>query len=270
MFADHEIMTFGVAFSRIGMTPAEIRDYLDFSTFTAMELPWEIFAELTDQEIIKLRKDAVRSGKNIICGSLMDSRLSRGIIFAEDKFQKDFASQLANALQFLASCGIRTATLDCPLENLLSSEDAQKDMQQILLTAAPVLVREKMTLLLPCTIPAASPLSNALRFMRNTLIPGVKLKLEVMPWHPDFAKAPAADLLGNLLFEAGSVVFRYDADCGNRIMKEQVKPVIAALKKVNFTGTVLLAPMSQRNRMAYPEACQFSGILEELKDFILS
>lgn len=260
-------MTFGVAFSRIGMNPEDIRDYLDFSAFSAMELPWEIFSA-AEPGILALRKTAFRSGKTIICGSLMDSRLSRGIILAEDKFQKDFARQLANALQFLASCGIRTATLDCPLENLLAGEEAQNDMRKILLTAAPVIVREKMTLLLPCAIPAAGDLSTALRFMRNTLIPGVKLKLEIMPWHPDFAKTPVSDLLGNLLFETGSVIFRYDADCGNRIMKAQVKPVIEALKRVNYTGTVLLAPMSQRNRMAYPEICQFSGILEDLKEFI--
>ena len=271
MSMDSSTMTFGMAFSRIGMPPVEIRDYLDFSAFSAMELPWEMFADAdSDPVILSLRKDAFRSGKTIICGSLMESRLSRGIIFAEDKFQKDFARQLANALQFLVSCGIRTATLDCPLENLLASDEAQNDMRNILLAAAPVLIREKMTLLLPCTIPASGSLSAALRFMRNTLIPGVKLKLEIMPWHPDFAKTPVAEQLGTLLFEAGSILFRYDADCGNRIMKEQVKPVIAALKKVNYTGTVLLAPMSQRNRMTYPEACQFAGILEDLKDFILA
>lgn len=263
-------MTFGMALSRIGMQqPMEIRDYLDFSAFTAMELPWEIFAG-NDPESSALCKEAFRSEKRIICGSVMDSRLSRGIIFAEDKFQRDFSRQLARAMQFLASCGIDTATLDCPLENLLSSEEAQNDMHKILLGAAPVLIKENMTLLIPCTIPAPEPMSHALRFMRNTMIPGVKLKLEIMPWSPDFAKQPVSELLGSLLLEAGSVSFRYDADCGNRIMKKQVKPVIEALKRVNFTGTVMLAPMSQRNRMTYPEACQFSEILEELKDFIRS
>lgn len=269
MSTDYDNMTCGMAFSRIGMPPAAIGDYLGFSTFSAIELPWEVFSG-SEPESAALLKDVRRSGKTIICGSVMDSRLSRGIIFAEDKFQKDFSRQLVHALQFLASCGIRTATLDCPLENILSSEDAQKDMHEILLGAAPVIIKEKMTLLIPCTIPAAGPLSNALRFMRNTMIPGVKLKLEIMPWHPDFAKKTIDDLLGSLLLETGSVIFRYDADCGNRIMKEQVKPVLTALKRVNYTGTVLLAPMSQGNRMTYAEACQFSGIVEELEEIIRS
>ncbi len=269
MFYDDDTMTFGMAFSRIGMPPAEIRDYLSFTAFSAMELPWEALSD-SDPETAKIRKDATRSGRTVICGSLMDSRLSRGILFAEDKFQKDFSIQLANALQFLAANGIRTATLDCPLENVLSSQETQNDLRKILLGAAPVLIREKMTLLLPCSIPAAGSLSSALQFMRNTMIPGVKLKLDLLPWHPEYMKKTVSEHLGSLLLETENVTFRYDADCGNRIMKEQVQAVIAELKKVNFTGTVLLAPMSQGNRMAYPEACQFSGILEELKDFIES
>ncbi|MBQ7401424.1 MAG: hypothetical protein IJW07_05240 [Lentisphaeria bacterium] len=269
MFYDDDTMTFGMAFSRIGMSPVEIGDYLSFSAFSAMELPWEAFTD-SDPETAKIRKEAARSGRTVICGSLMDSRLSRGILFAEDKFQKDFSIQLANALQFLVSNGIRTATLDCPLENVLSSQETQNDLRKILLGAAPVIVREKMTLLLPCSIPAAGQISSALQFMRNTMIPSVKLKLDLMPWHPEYMKKTVSEQLGSLLLETGNVTFRYDADCGNRIMKEQVQTVITELKKVNFTGTVLLAPMSQGNRMAYPEACQFSGILEELKDFIES
>lgn len=269
MLYDDDTMTFGMAFSRIGMPQAEIRDYLNFAAFSAMELPWEAFADPVP-ETAKIRKDAARSGKTVICGSVMESRLSRGILFAEDKFQKDFSTQLASALQFLASNGIRTATLDCPLENVLASHETQNDLRKILLGAAPVLIREKMTLLLPCSIPAAGPLSSALQLMRNTMIPGIKLKLDLMPWHPEYMKKTVSEQLGSLLLETGNVTFRYDADCGNRIMKEQVREVITELKKVNFTGTVLLAPMSQGNRMAYPEACQFSGILEELKDFIES
>ncbi len=260
----NDTMTFGMAFSRIGMPPAEIRDYLGFPVFTAMELPWEAFSDSDP-----VQKDAARSGKTVICGSMMDSRLSRGILFAEDKFQKDFSVQLANALQFLASNGIRTATLDCPLENVLASMETQNDLRKILLGAAPVMIREKMTLLLPCSIPAAGA-SSAMQFMRNTMIPGVKLKLDLMPWHPEYMKTPLPELLGSLLLETENITFRYDADCGNRIMKEQVQAVVSELKKVNFTGTVLLAPMSQGNRMTYPEACRFSGILEELKDFIES
>lgn len=270
MYMDNDRMTFGMALSRIGMQQTlEIRDYLDFSAFSAMELPWEVFSG-NEPEAVALCKEARRSDKKIICGSVMDSRLSRGILFAEEKFQRDFSRQFANSLQFLASAGIRTATLDCPLENILASEESQKEMHKILLGAAPVIIKEKMTLLIPCAVPAAASRSTALRFMRNTMIPGVKLKLEIMPWHPDYSKLPVPEQLGSLLLETGSVIFRYDADCGNRIMKDHVKPVLAELKRVNFTGTVLLAPISQRNRMAYPEAREFAGILEELKDFIRS
>ena len=259
-------MTFGMAFSRIGMPVAEIRDYLDFSGFNALELPWEVFFN-PDSTADTLYKEICRRNKTVLCGAVMESRLSRSITFAEDRFQKDFSLQLARALQFLASRNIRTATLDCPLENFLENEAACNDMRRILQGAANVLVKENMTLLLPCAVPAAVSHPAVMCFMRNTQIPGIKLRLDIMPWHPECAATPVEDLIGRLPMETRAVIFKYDANCGNRILKEQVKPVLTALKKFNFTGSVLLASMSQQNRMAYPEANQFSEILKELSEF---
>ena len=252
--------TFGMAFSQIGRAPGEIRDFLLFPEFDAAELPWEVFTSAP-----QLLKTAQKKKMDLLCGSVTDPQLSRMIAFAEEKMQRDFAGQLRNALTFLAEKDIRTATLACPLNDILGDPDAEQALRSILLGAAPVLQEKSMTLLLPLTIQSADGAlaMPAAKFLRDTLLPGIKLRLDIYPWNlpPKSDPRKAAGLLG---YETRVLTFRYDADCGNRIKTDFLENWLPFLA---LKSTVLLAPFSLRNRMAMAEGEQFAGILRDLRQF---
>lgn len=86
---DERAIRYGMAFSAMSMAPSGIREYLDFPEFTAAELPWETIAS-PDQSLLR---DAVRRGKTVICGGIMDSRLCQTIPFAEKNLRKSFSAQ---------------------------------------------------------------------------------------------------------------------------------------------------------------------------------
>ena len=86
-------MTFGMAFSRIGMPVAEIRDYLDFSGFNALELPWEVFFN-PDSTADTLYKE--------ICRRNRTGKQERHILFDKDirRSLKDPAHIIARGFVF--------------------------------------------------------------------------------------------------------------------------------------------------------------------------
>jgi len=253
-------MTFGMACSALGLEAAEIRNFLSFEKFEAVELPWEMICT-PDRSLLK---EAVRKHKTILCGGISDTNLTGAIPFADEKIRRSFTEELRKALELLASREVRTAALEIPLDQVIGNEDAGKAVREILLGIAQILLKEDMTLLLPLVLPGQPHPDAVARFMRKTLLPNVKLRLDVHPWmiKPDTV---LKTLAGTLAFETRALTFRYDADCGSRILEAQVRQWIDYLAPSGFSGPMLLCPFSQNNRMALSEGTNYSDIAEDLQ-----
>ena len=261
---DLEHFKFGMAFSVMRMSAANICDYLNFPEFDALELPWETLIAPDDEKAQFLNREIVRREKKVLCGGTMVLQLASEIAFAPEKLRKSFAAELEKSLLLLADLGFQDVTLECPLERIAGNTDAEKAFREIVLRVAPVLLQRNMTMLVPAKFPCGN-VAEIMKLLRDTMIPNIKLRLDVYPWAlPE--KAGLRETAGLLGFETRAVVFRYDADCGNRILKQHITQWINYLNRTGSRALLLLSPHSQRNRMAFPEATQFSGIIGELRN----
>lgn len=255
---------FGMAFSVMRMNTADIGDYLNFQEFDAIELPWEILLAPNDEKAEKLKREVIQRKKKILFGGTMVLQLANEIMFAPEKLRKSFAIELEKSLLLLADLGFSDVTLECPLERIAGDTDAEKAFREIVLRVAPVLVNRKITMLVPVKFPCEN-VSGVMKLLRDTMIPNIKLRLDVYPWLLR-EKTDLRQEAGVLGFETCAVLFRYDADCGNRILKHHVAMWIDYLNRFGSQALLLLSPHSQRNRMAFPEATLYSGIINELQN----
>ncbi|MBO4305341.1 MAG: hypothetical protein J6A21_12220, partial [Lentisphaeria bacterium] len=101
-------------------------------------------------------------------------------------------------------------------------------------------------------------------FLRECMCPHVKLSLTVHP-HELPRDADLFALAGLLGFDAGSLVFDYDADKGETLVRGHVFPWVEYLCSYGFRGAVLVSPRSRDGRFAMTEGMRFSGIVGEIR-----
>lgn len=258
--------SFGLALSSMCMTAEGIGDFLEFPEFDAVELPCEIFTA-KHRENAALRKRIFQSYRRVLCGGIMDSRLTGTVPFADRRMRTAFVCECEKIIVQLAAQGIHTASLECPVGAALANSESANALREILLMLAGPLNQCAFTLLLPVILPdpdGPAPERIAL-FMRNLLIPNIKLRIDVHPWRITGGMTPK-QLCGHLNFETRAISFRYDADCGNRVLRNHLKPWLAYLAETSFSGPALLCPFSQRNRMALAEAELFAGMIADLRE----
>lgn len=248
---------FGMALGRLNIPSAETRDFAVMPHLHCAELPLESW--LGEKHYVSFYSDAIRY-RELHCGSVMDPQVCRAIFNASEKHIRDFVAETGCVLKKLHDAGVRTVSLDFDMEEILSDSESERKLLLILQLLAPVLFRHEQTLLLPCRLPSRHEAAEILRFMRNTLNPWVKLRLDLHPY--DLKKEDDREKLAlSFVFETRSVVFVYDADSGCRIQKEHVEPWLRPLERYGYKGPFLLAPMSRR-QMTLPESESWDKIAE--------
>lgn len=157
---------------------------------------------------------------------------------------RDCITGLSRIIVSLSEHGINTGVLNIDLGTLLPPEQ-EKLYLAILKGLAYQLEQCSFTLLIPFSIPSASPeiTRQALRFCRKTLLPWVKLRLDIHAHELSPGFLPE-ELAGELFPEVRSIRFVYLADSGNVLIPEHILPWIAALGKYGFRGPCFFAPMA--------------------------
>mgnify|MGYP003321588241 CR=1 FL=1 len=217
-------ISFGMAFSSMSMQSQMLDDFLLINQFSSFEFPWEIIFPAGQYLSILSIPDKVRKlNKSLICGGIMEERLTCEIPFADEKMRQHFTQQLISALKKLSQVHVYIASLECPLENIIGDETATASLQEILRAVAPILISENMILLLPLRMPS-NIAPDVVKFLRDTMIPNIKLRLDIHPWDLHSVKNPEI-MAGRLNFETKVITFRYDADCGYKIKKTHLAPV---------------------------------------------
>ena len=137
-------------------------------------------------------------------------------------------------------CGV----LDLDFNSILAPE-REKLYLTILKGLAFTLEQYNFTILLPFAIPAVSPeiVRQVSAFLRKTLLPWVKLRLDVHAHElaPGFSPE---ELVGSLFTEIRSIRFLYLADAGNVLIPEHISPWVESLSVYGFRGPYFFAPVT--------------------------
>lgn len=261
---DFKSKHFGMALARMNLPLLNVKDFLDIPQFESVEIPPEIL-----QSPSPLVSGKLFSGKftDIHCGGIMEYQISSNIAYCDRGMQDEFIRQAENVLSMIGKHGVRCAALECPLNSILEDPSAMKNLERILKKLAPALHRNGVTLLLPFRIPSHSDADTAemMEFLRGTLIPAVKVRLDVHPHELPKDFIPG-ELAGLLRFETRSVLFLYDADSGNRLIPQHIVPWIEYLDAVGMDGPFLSCPQSQDQRMSIPESDSFAKFVNDLRN----
>lgn len=249
---------FGMALGRIGMPETDIPDYLNFPHLQALELAPGVLLSPGQTD---LRKKIFRNIKEIHAGPLMERTVTDAVLRGNFRQRMEYAEEAVRILNGLAGAGIRDIALDCTLTDILCNAETEEALRLILRLLAPALLKNGQTLLLPWRIPSAVPPQEMTRFLRDTLLPCVKVRLETHPCEMDMPVNTAC--AGALLRETECFCFLFDADCGAHIVRNHILPWLKWQEQADRTVPFFLAPISQRQRMSYPEAEAWERLASE-------
>ena len=200
-------------------------------------------------------------------GNLMDKSLSRNIISAPVKIQDDFVAESARLLKMIAAqYRLHTVALDLSAGSAIADPVQKEALRRILRRLYPFLLENGQTLLLPFRLPVLGGCSAAelASFLRETMIPSIKVRLDIYP-HELKKNSDPREIAGNLRFETRSVIFCYDADGGNRLLRAHLVPWLKYFALNAFYGPYFVCPFSQEYRLSPLEAESYSKLVEELK-----
>ena len=176
--------------------------------------------------------------------SLIEPELLENLSMRFPGLVRDCITGLNRIIDSLSEHGIHTGVLNIDLSTMLSAEQ-EKLYLTILRGIAYHLESHSFTLLIPFSVPSASPeiMEQAVRFFRKTLLPWVKLRLDIHAHELTPGFSPEA-LAGDLFSEVRSIRFMYLADSGNVLIPEHIQPWLTALARYGFRGPCFFAPMA--------------------------
>ena len=253
---------FGMALGRMELPSADIPDFFTFPHFSAVELPAEYWTKPPAGS--PHRSLPLERFSSVCCGNIMETALCGVIVRTLPARRREFAEEAGRVLTALARKGVDSAVLDCNLEEVLGDPVTEEAMRDILLRLGPVLLKNGMTLILPFRVPSQHRPGELGRFLRRSLLPCVKTRLEVHPFEGEALTPETSG--GALRLDLHSILFVYNADSGGRIRKNHVLPWLDWTEKLGVRIPFLLCPKSQRQRMSLPEASVWDGIAEELQN----
>ena len=254
-------VSFGFAAGRLGLNPERIAECTDRKDYLAAELPGEYLFGLGENELEKLRKRFRR----LHCGNLLAPELTTLILDAGGNMQQEFLRTCAGIFRQMADHRILAGALDFSLIQTLRDDARQKKLSALLRKLHPALQETGITLLLPVRLPLPDPAlkEKITRFLSDTMIPRLKLRLEIYP-HELKQNFDPVEIAGTLRLETASVLFCCNADCGNRLIRPHLTPWMRYFALTGFPGPFLFCPFSQDNRLAAHESESYSRLSEEL------
>ena len=227
-----------------------------------------LLSPLTPTMTYMFRREALLERFPVVHGgNLMDKSLSRNIISAPVKIQDDFVAESARLLKMIAAqYRLHTVALDLSAGSAIADPVQKEALRRILRRLYPFLLENGQTLLLPFRLPVLGGCSAAelASFLRETMIPSIKVRLDIYP-HELKKNSDPREIAGNLRFETRSVIFCYDADGGNRLLRAHLVPWLKYFALNAFYGPYFVCPFSQEYRLSPLEAESYSKLVEELK-----
>lgn len=254
-------VNFGFAAGRLALSGTLFDECTDRKEFSAVEVSCEYFKSLPESRQQRLRKNFSR----IHCGSLLSPSLATLVPGAGKHIRKEFVRTCEKVFRNLQTQGIECGTLDFSLTAVLKDPDRKQLLSSLLRELHPALKATGRTLLLPVRLPFDDPAmpERITEFLRDQMIHGLKLRLELYPhdMKPDFNPQ---ELAKTLRLETRSVMFCFNADGGNRLMKVHIEPWLSYFALTGYAGPYLVCPFSLNNRLAAVESENFAVLTQDL------
>lgn len=252
---------FGFAAGRLALSGTLFDECTDRKEFSAVEISCEYFKSLPESRQQYLRKHFRR----LHCGSLLTPSLATLVPGAGKHIRKEFVRTCEQVFRNLQTLEIECGALDFSLTAVLKDPDRKQQLSSLLRELHPALQAAGRTLLLPVRLPfdKADMPERVMGFLRDLMIPGLKLRLELYPhdMKPDFNPQ---ELAKTLRLETRSVMFCFNADGGNRLMKVHIEPWLSYFALTGYTGPYLVCPFSLNNRLAAVESENYAALIQDL------
>ena len=253
---------FGLAAGRLGLDPGQTEECTDRRNFSAVELPAETFISGTraDAEQWKERFSILH------CGDLLGPDLAEQVLTAKKNIQTEFLLTCEKTIRQLTAAGVHCGALDFSLAAALREPARLEWLATVLRKLHPALLKNHFNLMLPLPLPLPGPedAEKVMQFLRERMVAGVKLRLEIHPHQlkPEFQPEKIA---GTLRLETRSVLFCTNADSGNRLLRAHLAPWLRYFALTGFPGPFLFCPFSRQNRLAAAESDAFSRLVDEIR-----
>ena len=179
---------------------------------------------------------------SVQASSLMESGILENISLHQTGLLRDCIAGIAGTVEQLVQKGVTSGVLDLDFSSIFSREQEQL-YHLILKGLAFTLERYSFTILLPFSIPTVSPelILQAVRFLRQTLLPWVKIRLDIHCHELSPGYDPES-MAGMLFPEVRSLRFLYLAESGNVLVPEHILPWIGSLSVYGFRGPCFFTP----------------------------
>jgi hypothetical protein len=255
----------GVALaSRQGLDPQIVLSCLETPGISAASLQFDALSENRLKRFLKSRP-----GFKLHAGRAFDQPLSRNILSGTRKMREDFVREFSELFVVCAGLGFASVTLDLGLDSVLDDPEAALDARAIVRGLAPALVSSGASLLLPFRVP--SPRMASLKmaaFIRDCMVPGVKVALEAHPHELPRGFAPSDEIRG-LEFDVATISFLFRAESGNRLLKAHVEPWFKLLSAYGFQGSLLISPQSEDARNLPAECAEQLKLLRGREEMLI-
>lgn len=225
--------SFGISVERL---PAEELSAAFFqeltSRFSAAEVPYYLMEN-------PLQMSGLQS---VVASSLTDSGILENLSLNQEGLICECITGISRNIRNLSERGISSGILDFDL-NSSFLKDREDLYLKILKGFANVLEQSSFTILLPVSVPFV-PDAGALQilyFLRRTLLPWVKIRLDVYCHELAPGYSPE-NIAGPLFPEIRAIRFLYQADSGNVLIPEHILPWVGALAEFGFRGPYLFTP----------------------------
>ncbi len=255
--------TFGMAWDPVFSANRQPEDLIAASKmYPAIAVPFE-YLEI-QKENDKLEK-LKRTFSILHTGSFLDDAVAKNLPYASESIHAEFRSYSGQILTAARQAGLETLTFDPNLNQILDEEMAKNALIRLLKDIAPILLNLNITLLFPFSFPPKSTdsIKNLSAFLRNVMIPQVKLRLDVYPHLLKPTDHPVLQAK-HLFTEVRAVFFRYNADSGNVLVPEHLEPWITEFAKKGFYGPYFAAPQTNRPELMEHESAAFLRVLEQI------
>lgn len=234
--------SFGMAFSPSGVPSSACLPLPEFlSKFDSMEMPVEIL-ELKDAA--KHLAGAINGFQYFHAGSVIDPEVAKNLPRSSESLYQEFADYAEKIFPLLAEKGIRTVSFDPGMNAILNDPSSAASVMRLLRMIESAVLRSNIQILLPFSLPYAGKETpdDMVHFLRSSMIPGLKVRLDIHPHKiPPGAMNPDS-LAGTLLLEVKSLMIRYDAGAGNFPVAEHILPWVKKLYSIGMHGPFFSAP----------------------------
>lgn len=260
-----EAASFGMAVSPLGVPSSEYLPIPEFlRKFDSIEIPVEIL-ELKDAS--KHLAGAINGFQYFHAGSVIDPEVAKNLSRASKSLYQEFADYAEKIFPILTEKGIRTVSFDPGMNAVLNDPEAAASVLRLFRMIAPAVLRSGIQLLLPFALPCLDKETpdDMVRFLRSSMIPGLKVRLDIYPHKIPRSEMEPSVLAGTLLFEVKSLMIRYDAGAGNFPVAEHLVPWLVKLYSRGMHGPFFSAPAGIPFDRLPREAEIWYGIVNELR-----